>query len=194
MIPQSHDSPDGRALTPVVGVVLLLGLTLVLAATLSATALGYADELTGAAPTVSQSSGTYERYAGGGGRYTEQVVRITHEGGDTLTVADIELVVDASGACGKTGRLVNLPAEGDDPRPTSRYVRGDDIFDNAANSVEGPIGTGDVDDDGEWSAGETAQFRLSTSECRVDSGEWVTVRIVHEPTGAVVVSQRVGGS
>lgn len=184
--------PDDRAVSPVVGVVVLVGLTLVLAATLSATAFGLSDELTGTAPTVAGSGGTYDRYAGGGGRYDGQVVRITHEGGDTLTVADLALVVDASDACGKTGRLVNLPAEGDDPRPTGRYVRGDDIFDNAANSVEGPIGTGDVDDDGEWSAGETAQFRLATRACRVESGETVVVRIVHAPTDAVVFEQSIG--
>lgn len=183
--------PDDRALSPVVGVVLLVGLAVLLGATVSATALGFTDKLTGAAPTVAGSSGTYERYAGDGGRYTEQVVRITHEGGDTLTVADLAVVVDASDACGKTGRLVNLPAEGDDPRPTSRYVRGDDIFDNAANSVEGPIGTGDVDDDGEWSAGETAQFRLATRACRVAPGDTLVVRIVHTPTGATVVDQPV---
>jgi len=188
---RSRFSATERALSPVVGVVLLVGLTLLLAATVSATALGFADDLTGAAPTVAQSSGTYERYASGGGRYTEQVVRVTHEGGDTLTVADIALVVDASDACGKTGRLVNLPAEGDDPRPTSEYVRGDDVFDNAANSVEGPIGTGDVDDDGEWSAGETAQFRLATRACRVDAGDALVVRIVHTPTDAVVVDQPI---
>ncbi|MDS0283549.1 type IV pilin [Haloarcula onubensis] len=191
MLPPSPRRSTDRALSPVVGVVLLVGLTLVLAATVSATAVGLTDELTGAAPVVSQSSGTYERYAAGGGRYDEQVVRLTHEGGDTLTVSDLELVVDATDACGQTGRLVNLPIEGDDPRPTSRYVRGDDVFDNAANSVEGPIGTGDVDDDGEWSAGETAQFRLATRACRLDPGDSVVVRLVHTPTDAVVVDQRI---
>jgi flagellin-like protein len=187
-------SPADRGVSPVIGVVLLVALALLLAATVSVTALSFADGLTGAAPTVAQSSGTYERYAGGGGRYTQQVVRLTHAGGDTLTVGDLEIVVDASGACGKTGRLVNLPADGDDPRPTSNYVRGDDIFDNAANSVEGPIGTGDVDDDGEWSAGETAQFRLATRACRVDDGDSIVVRIVHTPTDAVVVTQRLSGN
>ena len=191
MSSRSRSPAPERAVSPVVGVVLLVGLTLLLAASVSATALGFTDELTGTAPVVSQSSGTYEHYASGGGRYTGQVVRITHEGGDTLTVADLELVVDASDACGKTGRLVNLPVDGDDPRPTSRYVRGDDVFDNAANSVEGPIGTGDVDDDGEWSAGETAQFRLATGACRLDPGETVVVRIVHGPTGTTVVDQPI---
>lgn len=185
----THSSPttDERGVTPVVGVVLLVGLTLLLAASVSVAAVGVAGDLTNPAPTVSQASGEYDRYAAGGGRYTEQVIRITHEAGDTLTVSDLELAVDASDACGKAGRLVNFPIEGDDPRPASRYVRGDDIFDNSANSVEGPIGTGDVDDDGEWSAGETVQFRLSTSECPLASGEEVTVRVVHVPTESVVI-------
>ena len=183
--------PTQRALTPIAAVAVLVGFTLLLATTVSAAALGYADGLTEPPPTVSQSSGEYDRYAAGGGRYTEQVIRITHEGGDTLTVSAIEIVVDASDACGKTGRLVNLPAEGDDPRPTSKYVRGDDIFDNSANAVEGPIGTGDVDDDGEWSAGERAQFRLATSDCRLDRGDRLAVRVVHRPTDAVIIAQSI---
>jgi len=164
---------------------------LLLAASISVTAVGYAGGLTEPAPAVSQTSGEYDHYATGGGRYTEQVIRVTHVAGDTLTVASLELVVDASAACGKTGRLVNLPIAGDDPRPTNRYVRGDDVFDNAANAVEGPIGTGDVDDDGEWSAGETAQFRLSTSECHLESGDEIAVRLVHTPTDAILVDQPI---
>ena len=189
MTPQRRSTE--RALTPVIGVVLLLGVALLLAATVSVTALGYAERLSQPAPTVAQSSGEYDRYAGGGGRYTEQVVRITHVAGDTLTVADLEIVVDATEACGKTGRLVELPVAGDDPRPTSRYVRGDDVFDNSADAVEGPIGTGDVDDDGEWSAGETAQFRLAASECRLQPGETITVRVVHTPSDGVVMEATV---
>lgn len=178
-------------MTPVVGVVLLVGLVLVLATAVSAATVAAAGDLTDPAPTVAQASGEYDRYGAGGGRYTEQVIRVTHVAGDTLSVANLELAVDASDACGKTGRLVNLPVAGDDPRPTSEYVRGEDIFDNAANAVEGPIGTGDVDDDGEWSAGETAQFRLSTSECPLEPGEHITVRVVHTPTNAVVVTQSI---
>ncbi|QIO23765.1 type IV pilin [Haloarcula sp. JP-L23] len=185
---------DERAVTPVVAVVLLVALVVVLAASVTAATVGYASDLRGPAPTVAQSSGEFERYATGGGRYTDQIVRVTHLAGDPLRVADLELVVDASDACGKSGRLVNLPATGDDLRPTDEYVRGDDVFDNAYDAVEGPIGTGDVDDDGTWSAGETAQFRLATSECPLDAGERFTVRLVHTPTGAVLVEESMTAS
>lgn len=188
MSPRRPHAPGCRAVTPVVGVVILVALTVVLAAMVSAAALAYADELADPAPTVARSSGEYDRYATGGGRYTEQVVRITHEAGDTLTVANLELVVDA---CGRTGRLVNLPVDGDDPRPATRYVRGEDVFDNSYGAIEGPIGTGDVDDDGEWSAGETTQFRLATGECALESGDSITVRVVHTPTGSVLIAESI---
>ncbi|WP_276272575.1 type IV pilin [Haloarcula litorea] len=184
-------APANRALTPVVGTLLLVGVTVLLAAVVATAAFGHAAATAEPAPTVAQSAAEYETYAAGGGRYREQVLRLTHLAGDTLAVADLELVVDASDACGKVGRLVNLPAAGDSLRPAGEYVRGDDLFDNSYDAVEGPIGTGDVDDDGAWSAGETAQFRLATSECRLAPGETLTVRVVHAPTGSVVVAERV---
>lgn len=185
----SRHATDDRGVAPVVGVVLLVALTLVLAAAVSATVLGSTAKLREPAPTVAQTAGEYERYENGGGRYTEQVIRITHLAGDSVTVTDIEIAVDAGDACGKAGRLVNLPASGGDPRPTAAYVRGDDVFDNSYGSVTGLLATG-----GEWSAGETAEFRLATSECRLETGETVTVRVVHTPTGAVVIEEPVTAS
>ncbi|MBX0294808.1 type IV pilin N-terminal domain-containing protein [Haloarcula nitratireducens] len=189
--PSGSPTPDQRAVSSIVAVVLLLGLTVAIAGSVSALALGYADEMTAPTPTVAHSSGEYETYSTGGGRYTEQVVRVTHLGGETLRVRDLEIVLDASDACGKTGRLVNLPADGDDLRPTDEFVRGTDIFDNSYDAVEGPIGTGDVDDDGEWTAGETAQFRVSTGECSLDGGDSLVVRVVHAPTNGVVIEERI---
>ena len=183
------DATGNRGLTPVVGVLLLVALTLVLAATVSATVLRTTTELTEPAPTVAHASGEYERYQNGGGRYTEQVIRITHLAGESVTVADIEIAIDASTACRKSGRLVNLPASGGDPRPTDEYVRGDDVFDNSYGSVTGPLATG-----GEWTAGETGEFRLATSECRLEDGEGVTVRVVHVPTASVVIEESVTAS
>lgn len=189
--PPDPSTPDQRAVSSVVAVVLLLGLTVAIAGSVSAFALGYADDVTASVPTVAHSSGEYETYRTGGGRYTAQVVRVAHLGGETLRVRELEIVLDASDACGKIGRLVNLPADGDDLRPTTEYVRGADIFDNSYDAVEGPIGTGDVDDDGEWTAGETAQFRVSTSECSLDSGDRLVVRVVHAPTNSIVIEERI---
>jgi FlaG/FlaF family flagellin (archaellin) len=167
----------------------MLAVTLTLAGSVSVVALGQVGELTEPAPLVFQSGGEYNTYETGGGRYTGQVIRIRHIAGHPIPVRDIEIVVDAVDACGKSGRLGNFPIPGDDPRPTQVYVEGDDIFDNSANSVEGPIGTGG---DGKWSAGETVQFRIATSECRIQHA--ITVRVVHLPTKEIIIEQHMSAS
>lgn len=159
----------------------MVAVVVTLAATISMFALGFADDVNQSAPIVGQSSGELvpqDRDTGG-------TVKITHIAGDTLSASNLEIAVNARDACGKSGRLVNLPASGGDPVPTSEYVHGDDIFDNSYNSVGGPIGVAG----GQWQAGETAIFRLASSECELNSGESITVRVVHTPTNSVVINQ-----
>jgi FlaG/FlaF family flagellin (archaellin) len=178
-------SRGSRASATVIGTVLLVAVVVVLSATAATYILGASGDTPRPAPTVAQSSGEFVPQAGDSGG----VVRITHLGGDTLTVSALEIVVDAQASCGKVGRLVNLPAPGGDPRPTSEFVRGDDIFDNSYNSVSGPIGEDGVSVDGEWSSGETATFRLASTECSLASGETITVRVVHTPTNTVIIRE-----
>ena len=172
---------SSRAVSSVIATVLMVAIVVILAATMSAYALGFADDITRPGPLVGQSSGELVSQEGNDGG----VVRITHIAGDEIRAGDLEIAVDARDACGKSGRLVNLPASGGDPQPTSEYVRGDDIFDNSANSVGGPIGEADA----VWEPGETATFRLASSECRLNSGDSITVRVVHTPTNSVVIKQ-----
>ena len=172
---------SSRASTPVIANILLVAIVVILAATISVLALGFTDEANQPGPIVGQSSGELVTQDGNeGGK-----VSITHIAGDTLSASNLEIAVNAQEACGKSGRLVNLPASGGDPVPTSEYVRGDDIFDNSYNSVSGPIGEAG----GQWQAGETATFRLASSECELDSGESITLRVVHTPTNSVVIKQ-----
>lgn len=159
----------------------MVAIVVTLAATISTFALGYADELRSPAPVVGESSGELVPQEGDSGG----IVRVTHLGGDTLQASNLEIVVDAREACGKTGRLVNLPASGGDPRPEDEYVSGDDVFDNSYNSVGGPIGEAG----GRWDAGETSSFRIAKSECELDQGETITVRVVHTPTNSVVIEE-----
>lgn len=174
--------PSSRAVSSVIGNILMVAIVVILATTVSAFSLGFVDETKqAAAPVVGQSSGELVTQDGDDGGK----ISITHIAGDTLSASRLEIAVNAQEACGKSGRLVNLPASGDDLRPTSDYVRGDDIFDNSYNSVSGPIGEAG----GQWQAGETITFRLASSECELNSGESVTVRVVHTPTNSVVIEQ-----
>nr|WP_255246150.1 type IV pilin [Halolamina sp. CBA1230] len=159
---------------------------MILASTVSVFVFGVADDVDEAAPTVAQSSGELVVQDGDDGG----IVRLTHAAGDPLTVSNLEIAVDAQEACGKTGRLVNLPASGGDPNPTSEYVRGDDVFDNSYNSVGGPIGEAG----GEWEVGETVTFRLAKSECPLESADTITVHVVHTPTDSIVIEKTLSAT
>lgn len=172
---------SSRAVSPVISNILMVAIVVILAATISVFAFGFTDDAGRSGPVVGQSSGelvTQDGYDGG-------KVNITHLAGDTLSASDLEIAVDAQDACGKSGRLVNLPASGGDPVPTSEYVRGDDVFDNSYNSVGGPIGQAG----GQWQAGETATFRIAKTECRLNAGDEITVSVVHTPTNSIVIEK-----
>lgn len=167
---------------------LLVAVTVMVAATAAATVLGFGSELREPGPTVAESSGRLVADAGGS---SDQIVRITHEAGDAIPVTEVEIAVRIP-ACGTEGRLVNLPAEDGDL--DDKYDEGDDVFDNSANSVSGPIGEDDKTVDGEWTAGETATFRVAQGECDIDAGDAAVVRVVHVPSGSVVIEERLTAS
>jgi len=153
----------------------MVAIVVILAATISVLALGFTDEANRPGPIVGQSSG--ELISGG----TNQIVRLNHIAGDTLTVSNLEIAVDARDACGKQSRIVNLPTN---TLGSANYI-GDDIFDYF--SPDG--GQLDTSADGSWTAGETATFRLASTECPLDSGDSITVRVVHTPTNSVVIKE-----
>ena len=181
------DSSQGPS--PVVGAVLLVAVAVVVIGGLySITAIDFGPGGDGSTPVVSEADG---RLLLDGNGSTHSTVELTHRAGDNLTVTELELTVSAEGACGKSGRLVNLPAPGGDPSPASEYVRGDDIFETSDDSVTGPIGEDNVSVDGTWSPGETATFRLDGEACPLDTTNEIIVRIRHTPTNAVLTQLRL---
>ncbi|WP_309484930.1 type IV pilin [Halorhabdus salina] len=180
MIPRSS-----RAATPVIGNILLVAIVVILAATVSVFALGFADDSTQPGPIVGQSSGELISDQPTGKR-TDQIVRLTHIAGDDLDVSKLEIAVDATDACGKQSRIVNLPTN----TLGSANYDGDNIFDYY--SPDG--GELDTSADGIWSAGETATFRIKSGGCKLNSGDTITVRVVHTPTNAVVIEQTLSAT
>lgn len=142
-----------RGVSPVISVVLMVAVTVMLAGTMSTFALGFTQNLNGPAPNVAQTSGEFVPGA------SAQRVRITHEGGDSVAVEEIEIIVRASGpSLDAEARLVDLPAD-------------DTTID--AKNIEGTVGLIDKgtavqiiqeDDSNVWSAGDTIQFEINVGD------------------------------
>lgn len=103
-----------RGASTVIGVVLMVALVVVLAATVSVFVLGFGEESDEPAPIVVETSGEFVPGSG----TDEQVVRLTHIGGDTVDVENLEIAVrafDPDGALITESRMVNLPGTGSTP-------------------------------------------------------------------------------
>ena len=88
-----HFLSDNRGISPVVGVLLLLAITVIMAGYLATEVLSY--EFTSPSPPVSLNA-RVETMAVGSSNYT--VLRLEHSGGASLQVSDIRILVNQSEA------------------------------------------------------------------------------------------------
>lgn len=122
--------PSSRAVSSVVATVLMVAVVVTLSATVSGFAFGVTDDIEQPGPNVGQSSGELLAFEDDS---DEQIVRITHIAGDSITVSNIEISVRAECKDGtKQGRIVNLPAEDgndiDENDDGQSQIEGENIF------------------------------------------------------------------
>ncbi|MFB6223887.1 MAG: type IV pilin [Haloarcula sp.] len=167
---------DNRSVSPVTGVALLLSITVILTAIVSASIFGVRTNVNERTPTAARSTGTFETGPSVG--CGENTVRITHEGGDVVPAEEISVVVRLP-AADATARLVDLPVMGTAFASGNTVDPDNIIYDNC---VEGVIATGGKS----WAAGRTIAFQLNAGGGTVDPGDSVEVLIVHDPSNGVV--------
>ena len=186
--------PSSRAASSVVATVLMVAVVVTLSATVSGFTFGVTDDIEQPGPNVGQSSGELLAFEDDS---DEQIVRITHIAGDSITVSNIEISVRAECKDGmKQGRIVNLPAGSYNAiRETDGQIEGDKIFSQSSlntisDKVDGVSNGGALlHGDGQYTAGESIIFRISKTDCEITTGSQVTVRIVHTPTNSVVIKE-----
>ncbi|MDV7348822.1 type IV pilin N-terminal domain-containing protein [Halorubrum distributum] len=95
MKPQNQSNSDDRAVSPVIGVILMVAITVILAAVIGTFVLGLGDQLGDTAP---QATFTIDDNS-------SQTINITKTGGQSLEASDLVLAVD--------GERVNTSFPGD---------------------------------------------------------------------------------
>ncbi len=178
-----------RGISPVVGVVLMIAITVLLAGSVATILLGVGDVPDEPAPIIGESSGELEQQSGSSGGE----VHITHVAGDDIAVENIEIAVDASDACGEHERLINLPEN--DSNNAGRF----DDTNVESGPIDDSIISGDYDDLGvldsrttnQFTEGSSLQFRLASSECELDAGDEVIVRVVHVPSDSAIITRQL---
>ena len=136
---------DDEAVSPVIGVILMVAITVILAAVIGTFVLGLGDQVNNNAP---QASFEYDFATTDGSADTGDEFTITHTGGDTIEKANIdvkvggELVYDG-------GSIVNNP-DGDQP--------------------DGSTDDKDIEEVAAWDTEMTAGDKLTVSEVDGSNG------------------------
>ena len=169
-------------MSPVVGVVLLVALTALLSSVALA-AVGLDRARTQAAPQAHLNA----ELSATDGWPDGQRLRLVHEAGDALAVADLAVVVEFDAANGHT-RVREFPTR----RLTGDHVRGSALFDRTYAGVDGELDAAHAD--GRWESGETASLRVAQRAYDVRPGDRAVVRVVHRPTGAALAELEVVAS
>jgi len=168
-----------RATSPVVGVALLVGLTVALAAAGGAVlALGSALSEPPPRAAFDASLDATDGWPEG------QRLRVVHESGEPVPVAAVALVVELE-RVGARARLRGFPTR----RLAGDHVRGRDVFDGTYAGIDGALDAAHTD--GTWASGEAASLRIAQGHVDVRPGDRVRVTVVHEPTNAVLARVRV---
>jgi len=84
-------SADNRGVSPVIGVILMVAITVILAAVIGGFVLGLGGDLQSAPQAQLDASS----FAAGGGN---EAVEISHNGGDAITVGDLDVKFDSDPA------------------------------------------------------------------------------------------------
>lgn len=169
-----------RGLTPVLGAVLLVALTALLASTLGAYALGV--ELAAPGPHVAVAGEPVVAYDHADAD-REQRLRLVHQGGTPVPVSELELVVTVP-RTGDRARVGDFPVASNKLDPTR--VAGSGFLDTSHGEAVGSLSLAGPDRDGVWGAGDRLGLRVNSGAVRLAPGDTVVVRVVHTGSGQVV--------
>jgi len=172
-----------RAVSSVVSVVLLVAVVVILAASASVFTLDAGGDLQEAPPLVSDSAAEYRT---GTTSCDDDIVRLSHQGGDTVDLSETRTVVRLPDSGGKEAMITGFPVSG-----SRLYASDVEDPDNILNDycVKGTAANGD----GEWSAGDSFSFKLNSGATTgdIDPGDTVVVLVVHEPSESIVVEYEI---
>jgi len=149
------------------------GLTVVMMAVVGAALMQTGENLSGGGPIVSTSADEVEPGTGPDAQW----VRIYHEGGETVDVRNLSIIVRLPDH-NKRSTLSDLPTAAINP---SNYDH-NHIFtlEREGTGIAGAIDANETD--GSWRADESFAFRLEPSRVRLEDGQQVVVVLRHTGT------------
>lgn len=198
---------NSEAVSPVIGIMLMLVVTIIVAATVSAFAGGFADDQR-KTPSA-QIEVKLVKAFGSSGQAIPQLI-FTHRGGDPIATSDLRIVTWVGGQKHVTDGSLN-PADSANHFDATEYAAGNSSVTNdgypckmvnGAPALDGMWGkftwmngdvltTGAVDSNAVVSVLGTSDLGLYRSDGNLHDTGPITVEIVHIPSGRVLSSSEL---
>lgn len=160
-----------RGVSPVIGVILMVAITVILAAVIGTFVLGLGDSLNQAPQATLDASDASDEAPVESGS-SDNLLEISHNGGDALADGDYRVTITPPG-----GSSLDIH-NGSDANPTVN-VPGE----NGNVSL--------VNDPGEFSVGSTMTVNVTSDGSNYEyGGDW-RVRIIHGPSESILFDQTV---
>jgi len=135
---------DEEAVSPVIGVILMVAITVILAAVIGTFVLGLGDQVQSTSPSASFTFDYSAVNPGGTDTHdAEDTLRLTHDGGDSIS--SVGLSVKVSGAVDDSTQNTDTPS--------TVYINENSTWANLVDLSDGTYDTNDPDEPAEISAG-----------------------------------------
>ncbi len=175
-----------KAVSPAIGVLLVILLVLILAQVLLLTVSKEAKNIEKPPFSATIQGRLLEKYEQGYGWIT-QIVELLHVAGDPIPVSQIKIKVEIyrKGTLEAQETFWGFPCN-----PSEIKYTGDDII-SRSNRDANYFGELKKGSDDIWSAGEKIGFRIKKSGFTLQEGDIVIVRVLHIPTNLVIIQQQL---
>ena len=181
---------DRKIVSPSLGLLIVLPLTILLASLITFAAFETAGVLEDEDPVADVE---IDRVGAAIDCESDHQIAAIHRGGETINVTDVEISVRLLGTQ-RQNEIVNLPADG--PNLEERNIRedGDLITDCAGGVIAGSEDeeNGTLDDEVVWAEGDQIIFALDdTSQVYIDQDPTFLVEVVDTDSGDTLASEEL---
>ena len=163
---------DDRAVSPVIGVILMVAITVILAAVIASMTLGLGDSFGQTAPTATLSMSDADGTFSPTDTNTEDAVVFTHDGGQDIAASEVKVVLRSAADNGE------IATWNDGSFDTSDGL-GLNLNGNTLTATD-TISTGDT----------LTIFDDATTNHALSAGD-VKIQVIHKPSGNVVSENTV---
>jgi flagellin-like protein len=175
---KSRSSKDNRAVSPVIGVILMVAITVILAAVIGTFVLGLGDEVTTSAPQAALDSGSISLAE------NQQVIKLRHAGGDTLRDDEITIKVEDS-----TDETVTFSASNGTGVALSTADTLNITFIDSTGA--GTMDNKTVQFGGSYAYGTTDGVSINEGAINIQPGDTITITIIHEESGQIIAEREL---